>query len=115
MAFAPRNLIRNFLLFIAFVCISAAAAAAEGESCAIKGKMSKSKGNGVAPGEMAEKYGVDTLRMAMMFGAPTESDLNFDEKSLVSMKLYLDKVQRLSEKVLLDKNQSEIPEDSKVI
>lgn len=78
-------------------------------------KMSKSKGNGVAPGEMAEKYGVDTLRMAMMFGAPTESDLNFDEKSLVSMKLYLDKVQRLSEKVSLDKNQSKISEDSKVI
>ena len=41
--------------------------------------MSKSKGNGVAPGLMAEKYGVDSLRMAIMFGAPTENDLNFDE------------------------------------
>jgi leucyl-tRNA synthetase len=28
---------------------------------------------------MAEEYGVDTLRMAMMFGAPPEHDLNFDE------------------------------------
>lgn len=45
-------------------------------------KMSKSKGNGVAPSEMAEKYGVDTLRMAIMFGAPPEKDLNFDEKQL---------------------------------
>ena len=40
--------------------------------------MSKSKGNGVAPKEMAVKYGVDTLRIAIMFGAPPENDLNFD-------------------------------------
>jgi leucyl-tRNA synthetase len=48
---------------------------------------------------MAEKYGVDTLRMAMMFGAPPENDLNFDEKSLQSMKQYLDRVYRLSENI----------------
>lgn len=42
-------------------------------------KMSKSKGNGVLPDTMAEKYGVDTLRLALMFGAPPESDFNFDE------------------------------------
>ena len=41
--------------------------------------MSKSKGNGIAPGEMAEIYGVDTLRMATLFGAPPEKELNFDE------------------------------------
>ena len=45
-------------------------------------KMSKSKGNGVAPDTMAEKYGVDTLRLALMFGGPPESDLNFDENFL---------------------------------
>lgn len=48
--------------------------------------MSKSKGNGVAPDTMAEKYGVDTLRLALMFGGPPESDFNFDENFLVSMK-----------------------------
>ena len=61
-------------------------------------KMSKSKGNGVAPGAMAAKYGVDSLRMAIMFGAPPENDLNFDEKSLQAMKSYLDRVSRLSGK-----------------
>ena len=49
-------------------------------------KMSKSKGNGISPDTMAEKYGVDTLRLALMFGGPPESDLNFDENFLLSMK-----------------------------
>ena len=49
---------------------------------------------------MAEKYGVDTLRMAIMFGAPPENDLNFDEKSIQSMKSYLDRVSRLGDKLV---------------
>jgi len=61
--------------------------------------MSKSKGNGIAPKEMTGKYGVDTLRMAIMFGAPPENDLNFDEKHLVSMKSFLDKVARAADKM----------------
>ena len=56
--------------------------------------MSKSKGNGVAPDSMAEKFGVDTLRFALMFGAPPEADLNFDENFLQSMKQFLDKVSK---------------------
>lgn len=63
-------------------------------------KMSKSKGNGVAPDTMAEKYGVDTLRLALMFGGPPESDLNFDENFLVSMKSFLDKVAKSSDTIL---------------
>lgn len=46
---------------------------------------------------MATKYGVDTLRLALMFGAPPESDLNFDENFLKSMKQFLDKVSKASE------------------
>ena len=48
--------------------------------------MSKSKGTGVSPGAMADKYGTDTLRMAILFGAPPEKPLNFDENSLKAMK-----------------------------
>lgn len=62
-------------------------------------KMSKSKGNGVAPDTMAEKFGVDTLRFALMFGAPPEADLNFDENFLLSMKSFLDKVSKQGEKL----------------
>ena len=38
-------------------------------------KMSKSKGNGVSPKSLADEFGVDTLRSAIMFGAPPEHDL----------------------------------------
>lgn len=64
-------------------------------------KMSKSKGNGVAPDTMAEKYGVDTLRLALMFGGPPESDLNFDENFLVSMKSFLDKIAKSADNISL--------------
>ena len=51
--------------------------------------MSKSKGNGVVPASMAELYGVDSLRAAIMFGAPPESELNFDESILANMSGFL--------------------------
>lgn len=59
-------------------------------------KMSKSKGNGIFPEEFTGKYGVDTLRIALMFAAPPESDVNFDENFIQSMKQFLDRVERLS-------------------
>ena len=62
-------------------------------------KMSKSKGNGIAPDTMTAKYGVDTLRIALMFGAPPESDLNFDENFLISMKSFLDKISKTGENI----------------
>jgi len=46
---------------------------------------------------MAEKYGVDTLRLSLMFGGPPESDLNFDENFLSSMKSFLDKVSKTAD------------------
>ena len=58
-------------------------------------KMSKSKGIGVAPDVMTDKYGIDSLRMGIMFGAPPESDFNFDETILVTIKSYLDRVSKL--------------------
>ena len=44
---------------------------------------------------MADVYGVDSLRTAILFGAPPESDLNFDENSLLSMQSYLQRVIKL--------------------
>jgi len=45
-------------------------------------KMSKSKGNGVSPEEAASKFGVDTLRVWLMFSGPPESDISYEEKAL---------------------------------
>lgn len=44
-------------------------------------KMSKSKHNGVEPEEAVELYGVDTVRLYLLFAAPPEKDILWDVKS----------------------------------
>lgn len=45
-------------------------------------KMSKSKGNTVDPMEYIEKYGSDTVRMFMLFAAPVEQSIEFDDAGI---------------------------------
>jgi len=42
-------------------------------------KMSKAKGNTVDPAELIEKYGADTVRLFMMFAAPSEQALEWSD------------------------------------
>ncbi|MBR8838187.1 MAG: leucine--tRNA ligase [Stigonema ocellatum SAG 48.90 = DSM 106950] len=57
--------------------------------------MSKSKGNGVAPEEVIRKYGVDTARMFILFKAPPEKDLEWDEADVEGQSRFLNRVWRL--------------------
>lgn len=43
--------------------------------------MSKSKHNGVDPEEVVEQYGIDTIRLYILFAAPPEKDILWDVKS----------------------------------
>ncbi len=45
-------------------------------------KMSKSKYNGVDPSEVIDKYGADTARMFILFKAPPEKDLEWDDSDV---------------------------------
>lgn len=45
-------------------------------------KMSKSKGNGVHPVDIIERYGSDCLRLAMFFAGPIEKDILWEESLL---------------------------------
>ncbi|NXN95169.1 SYLM protein, partial [Rhinopomastus cyanomelas] len=44
-------------------------------------KMSKSKHNGIDPEELVEEYGIDTLRLYMLFAAPPEQDILWNAKT----------------------------------
>jgi leucyl-tRNA synthetase len=58
-------------------------------------KMSKSKHNGIAPGEVIAKYGADTARMFILFKAPPEKDLEWDEADVEGQFRFLNRVWRL--------------------
>ncbi|MFN4194531.1 MAG: class I tRNA ligase family protein, partial [Thermosynechococcus sp.] len=58
-------------------------------------KMSKSKYNGVAPSEVIEKYGADTARMFILFKAPPEKDLEWDDADVEGQFRFLNRVWRL--------------------
>ncbi len=58
-------------------------------------KMSKSKYNGVAPEAVIEKYGADTARMFILFKAPPEKDLEWDEADVEGQFRFLNRVWRL--------------------
>ncbi|XP_067417830.1 leucine--tRNA ligase, mitochondrial isoform X2 [Emydura macquarii macquarii] len=44
-------------------------------------KMSKSKHNGVDPEELVEEYGIDTMRLYLLFAAPPEQDILWDVRT----------------------------------
>jgi leucyl-tRNA synthetase len=58
-------------------------------------KMSKSKYNGVDPLEVMAKYGADTARMFILFKAPPEKDLEWDDADAEGQFRFLNRVWRL--------------------
>jgi leucyl-tRNA synthetase len=58
-------------------------------------RMSKSKGNGVDPDEMVEIYGADAARLFVMFAAPIENELVWNETGIEGAVRFLQRVWRL--------------------
>ncbi len=58
-------------------------------------KMSKSKYNGVDPQQVLAKYGADTARMFILFKAPPEKDLEWDDADVEGQFRFLNRVWRL--------------------
>ena len=59
------------------------------------GKMGKSLQNAVAPDDMCERYGADTLRLYEMFGGPLDQSRPWDTTAVVGMYRQLQRVWRL--------------------
>ncbi|QJC38631.1 leucine--tRNA ligase [Enterobacteriaceae endosymbiont of Donacia fulgens] len=55
-------------------------------------KMSKSKNNGVDPQNIIKKYGADSLRLFIMFAAPPNMDLEWQENGIKGMYKFLKKI-----------------------
>lgn len=65
--------------------------AADGE------KMSKSRGNVVNPDVIVEESGADTLRMYELFLGPHETTVSWNDKGVIGVKRFLDKVYKFSQ------------------
>jgi len=61
-------------------------------------RMSKSKGNGVDPDEMVEIYGADAARLFILFAAPIENELVWNEAGIEGGVRFLQRVWRLVHK-----------------
>ncbi len=62
--------------------------------------MSKSRGNVVEPETVVEKYGVDTLRLFILFASPPEKDLEWSDQGIEGCWRFLNRVWRLVSQVI---------------
>ncbi len=61
--------------------------------------MSKSKGNVVDPDSVISKYGADTLRLFILFSAPPEAELEYNERAIEGSWRFLNRVWNLVDQV----------------
>ena len=59
--------------------------------------MSKSRGNIVDPDTIIKKYGADTLRLFILFAAPPETELEWDDRGLEGAFKFLNRVWRIQD------------------
>jgi valyl-tRNA synthetase len=59
-------------------------------------KMSKSKGNGIDPVEMIEKYGADAVRLSLLIGSTPGNDMRMSEEKIEGFRNFINKLWNIS-------------------
>ena len=59
--------------------------------------MSKSRGNIVDPDSIIQKYGADTLRLFILFAAPPETELEWDDRGIEGAFKFLNRLWRIQD------------------
>jgi len=57
-------------------------------------RMSKSRGNVIVPEDVSDKYGVDVIRMYLMFMGPFDSTMAWNEKTVAGVKRFLERFEK---------------------
>jgi valyl-tRNA synthetase len=70
-------------------------------------KMSKSKGNGIDPLDMIEKYGTDAVRLSLVMGTTPGNNVNLGEDKIAGCRNFCNKLWNISRYILTKNN----PED----
>ena len=71
-------------------------------------KMSKSKNNGIDPQVMVEKYGADTVRLFMMFAAPPELTLEWQESGVEGAHRFIRRLWKLAHDHIAEGNTEDL-------
>jgi leucyl-tRNA synthetase len=66
-------------------------------------RMSKSRGNVVTPDEVVGRHGADILRIFLLFMAPFDHNVNWDEAGIAGSERFLERVWRLCQEAPTDK------------
>ena len=71
-------------------------------------KMSKSRGNVINPDDIVKLYGADALRLYEMFMGPFEQAVSWQTGSIIGVKRFLERVERVNSKVKRQKPKGQV-------
>ena len=72
-------------------------------------KMSKSKGNVVAPDEIVNRYGADALRMYVLFMGPPEQDKEWSDSGVLGPSRFLDRLWKVVDRIAAETSGEPLP------
>ncbi len=77
-------------------------------------KMSKSKGNGIDPLDLIDKYGADAIRLALLSGSTPGNDSRYNEEKIVAKRNFINKLWNISRYIIgqIDPQQSILLKES---